>query len=102
MERLLSKMLIGFFVLFLLACNSQKSGEGSIMVFNIDQAGDQINFDVGELFSSGHIVRLESKPEAMIGRISALEVADNYIVIYNQGGRILLFDHNHVNQNSLF
>jgi hypothetical protein len=92
MEKLLSRLLISLLALSLLACNNQKSGEDSIMVFDIDHARDQITFNIGELFSSGQIVRLETKPEALIGRITELEVSDNYIVIYNQGGRILLFD----------
>jgi len=92
MEKLLSRLLISLLALSLLACNNQKSGEDSIMVFDIDHARDQIAFNIGELFSSGQIVRLETKPEALIGRITELEVSNNYIVIYNQGGRILLFD----------
>ncbi len=92
MRKHFSKLLFSLLALSLLACNNQKSGGDSMMVFDINQAGDQVSFSIEELFSSGEIVRLETKPEAVIGRISELEVSDNFIVIYNQGGRILLFD----------
>lgn len=70
----------------------RKDSQGSFFWVDIDQATDTVDFDISQLFKSGEMIRLDNKPEALIGRITDLEISDNYIVLYNQGKRILLFN----------
>ncbi len=86
------KILFSLLAVSIIALACQKESTNDKLIFDIDQAKDTIDFDVGQLFKSGEMIRLENKPEAMIGRITNLEISDNYIVLYNQGGRIMLFN----------
>ncbi|TSA32600.1 MAG: 6-bladed beta-propeller [Porphyromonadaceae bacterium] len=98
----MNKFLILALLLLVAACAPKKpSGETktltengqSILYVDMDQSRDTIDFDISALVDSCRVIRLENRPEALIGRVSGMAFTDNRIYLYHQMKYLMSFDY---------
>jgi hypothetical protein len=70
----------------------EKNGQ-SLLYVDLDLCSDTIDFDIAELVDSCRVIRLENRPEALIGRVSEMAFTDNRIYLYHQQKLLMAFDY---------
>lgn len=69
----------------------RKTDQGSFFWVDIDHAGDTVDFDIRQLFKSGEMIRLDNSPDALLGRVTDIQISKNYILLYHLEHEIMLF-----------
>ncbi len=64
-----------------------------VLVADLDIAGDTIDFDISAIVDSCRMVRLDSRKEALLGRIPYMAFTDDRIYVYNQEQLLMAFDY---------
>ena len=93
-----------FTLLFLLivACTSNNQQRAvvtrtekgqSILYVDMDQCHDTLDFDISAIVDSCRMIRLENRPEALVGQVSGIAVTDNRIYLYHQMKYLMAFDY---------
>jgi len=98
----MNRFLIPALFLIIVACSPDKPSAGvelhtqngkTLLYVDMDQAGDTIDFDISEIVDSCRMIRLENRPEALIGRVSDILFSNQRIYLYHQEKLLMAFDY---------
>lgn len=64
-----------------------------VLCVDLDQCSDTIDFDLAEIVDSCRVIRLENRPDALIGRISGMALTGDRIYLYHQEKLLMAFDY---------
>ena len=94
--------LFTFLTLSFSSCTPQSSSPGiesrtvsgqSLLYVDMDQCRDTINFDISALVDSCRVIKLENRPEALVGQVTKMAFTDKRIYLYHQEKYLMAFDY---------
>jgi hypothetical protein len=64
-----------------------------VLHVDMDQCRDTLDFDISAMVDSCRVIRLENRPEALVGRVSEMAFTGSRIYLYHQQKLLMAFDY---------